>query len=301
VVVLLEPDRNPEALRRPLGPSVPLLIARGPTTGVDMKALTYSFYERMDEFGASFDVHREDLVVDVGCSTGSFAAWLKPEQTYIGFDLSFESLRFARRASGQFFVQADAERLPIKSGSVPFFVSREVLEHLDDPVAAIRELCRIARRGLLVIPTLDFPLAYDPLNWILVRLNRHVRFGIYGYGHKQLHDIAGWRRMVEEGGFEVRRERPIGTGLVLNAFDVVWHSIYSWRKFDNLPRRSAPMRLASLVFPFWRATHQLDRKLLPNGGLSQAFEVLSPTAAAAVARADEHQRKLQEPLGAATS
>jgi hypothetical protein len=61
------------------------------------------------------------------------------------------------------------------------------------------------------------------------------------------------------------------------------------------------MRLASLVFPFWRATHQLDRKLLPNGGLSQAFEVLSPTAAAAVARADEHQRKLQEPLGAATS
>jgi SAM-dependent methyltransferase len=284
VVILLEPGRNPAAMRRPIGPPSPLPLARRPANAVDLKALVYGFYERMDEFGKSFDLHREALVVDVGCSTGSLAVWLRPEQTYIGFDLSFESLRFARRNSGQFFVQADAERLPIKSGSIPFVVSREVLEHLKNPLAAAGELGRIAHRGVVVVPTLDFPFLYDPINWVLLRYNRRLRFGVYGYGHERLHDVAGWRRLIEEGGLEVRRECTIGTGLALNASDVVWHALYSWRNFDDLPRRRAPLRLARLLFPVWRATHRLDRRLFSGGGLSRAFEVVpraTPKTAAA--------------------
>src|SRR6266496_5711936 len=225
VIVLLTPNRNPDGLRRPLGEPAPFPIERRSVRFVDFKALTYSFYIRMQDFGAAFGVDKEPVVVDIGCSTGSLAAWLRPEQTYIGFDLSYEALRFARRASGQFFVQADAEKLPVKTGSVSFFASREVLEHLTNPPAAVTELCRIGRRGVIVVPTLDFPFLYDPINWVLVRRGRRAKFGIYGYGHQQLHDIAGWRRLLEGGGLTVRSERPIGTGLFLNAFDVVWHSL----------------------------------------------------------------------------
>src|SRR5450432_1594361 len=121
VIVLLTPERNPRGLRRPVQAAVPLRLERRPARFVDLKALIYSFYGRMHEFGSEFRLDDESLVVDVGCSTGSLAALLRPDQTYVGFDLFFKSLRFARRASGQFFVQADAERLPIKSHSVPFF------------------------------------------------------------------------------------------------------------------------------------------------------------------------------------
>lgn len=238
-----------------------------------MKALIYSYYARMHEFGDAFDVHAESVVVDIGCSTGSLAAWLSPAQTYIGFDLSFQSVRFARRATGQFFVQADAERLPIKTGSVPFFTSREVIEHVDDPLAAVRELCRIGQRGVIVVPTLDFPFFYDPLNWVLVRRGRRAKFGIYGYGHNQLRDIAGWRELVRAGGLEVQDEHPIGTGLFLNAFDVVWHSLFSWREFDNLPRRGVPIDLARKAFPLEKLLHRLDGPLLPRGAVSHGFAV----------------------------
>ena len=242
VVVLLPPERNPKGLRQPLREATPLRLDRLPARFVDFKALVYSFYARMHEFGSVFHVEEEPLVIDVGCSTGSLAAVLRPSQIYIGFDLFFESLRFARRASGQFFVQADAECLPIKSQSVPFFTSREVLEHLDHPTAGVKELCRIGRRGVIVVPTLDFPFLYDPLNWFLTRRGRRAKFGIYGYGHQNLYDVAGWRQLVQDGGFEVERERAIGTGLWLNAFDVVWHSLYSWREFDSLPGGGHPSR-----------------------------------------------------------
>lgn len=273
VVVLLVPERNPGGRRAAVGAATPVPIERRASEFVDAKALVYSYYSRMHEFGKLFGLDAEPVVVDVGCSTGSLAVWLRPEQTYIGFDLSFASLRFARRASGQFFVQADAERLPVKTGSVPYFTSREVLEHVDDPLAAVRELRRVAKRGVIVVPTLDFPFLYDPLNWVLIRRGKRAKFGAYGYGHHELRDIAGWRDLIGAGGFEVLSEHAVGTGLFLNAFDVFWHSLFSWREFDNLPRRGVPVQIARSVFPFERLLHKLDGPLFTGRTLSHGFAV----------------------------
>jgi SAM-dependent methyltransferase len=273
VPVLLVPERNPEGLRRPLEAEAPLPLERRPPAFTDLKLLAHGFLMRLDEFGRGFAVDREPVVVDVGCSTGSLAAWLGPDQTYLGLDLSFPSLRFARRGTGQFFVQADAARLPLRTGAVPFLAAREVLEHLEDPLSALRELARVGRRGVVVVPTREFPFPYDPLNWVLVRRGRQARFGGFGYGHRHLPDIAGWRALLERAGLRVRRERPIGTGLLLNASDVLWHSLYSWRDFDHLPRRSLPVPLARALLRLGRLFHRLDAALLPGRTASQAFEV----------------------------
>lgn len=272
---LLPPERTSGGRRGPLGPASPFPLQPLPPQSVDLKALVYSYYARLHEFGTAFRIEREPVVVDIGCSTGSLACLLRPDQAYFGFDLSFESLRFARRASGRLFVQADAERLPIKSDAVAFFASREVLEHLADPSAGASELRRIARRGVIVVPTLDFPMPYDPLNWLLIRAGRRARFGIYGYGHQQLHDIAGWRALIEGSGLTIENDCPIGTGLALNAFDVVWHALYSWRDFDDLPRRGAPLALARASFAVRRMLHLIDHPLLPNRAASHAFAVTS--------------------------
>lgn len=273
VLVLLPPAGNPQGVRRPLGPAAPFPILAQPARAVDLKALVYSFYARMHEFGTKFNIDKEGLIVDVGCSTGSLAAWLRPDQHYIGFDLSLDSLRFARQASGQYFVQADVRQLPIRSGSVPFFVSREVLEHLDRPEEAVRELRRVGRRGVIVVPTLDFPFLYDPVNWLLTRQGRRARFGIFGYGHSKLHAISGWRRELAAGGFSIEREIGIGSGLLLNASDILWHSLYSWREFDQLPRRGVPITLLRTMSAWIRALHGLDRNLLGKKTASQGFEV----------------------------
>jgi uncharacterized protein YbaR (Trm112 family) len=129
VVVLLPPHENPGALRRKLGPACEFELRRGKLGALDLKAANYSYYARLYELEQLSGLHRHPVVVDVGCSTGSLAATLLPEQLYIGFDMSIRSLAFARRATGQFFVQADAQALPLRSQAVSFFVS----QHQFDP------------------------------------------------------------------------------------------------------------------------------------------------------------------------
>jgi SAM-dependent methyltransferase len=272
VPVLLPPARNPEGLTRPLGPAAPWPVPHRQGAFVDRKLLAYSYAVRLDEFGAAFAVHDERLVVDVGCSTGSLAAWLRPQQAYLGIDLSWESLRFARRGSGRLYVQADAARLPLRTGAVPFFAARDLLEHLDDAAAGVRELHRIGGRGVVVVPTLGFPFLYDPLNWLLVRWGRRAPFGVYGYGHRRVHDPAGWRALLQEAALEIQREEPIGTGVALNASDLVWHAAYSWREFDRLPRRGLPWGLAPGLFRLGRALHRLQRPF-SRAASSRAFQV----------------------------
>ena len=270
--MLLPPERIETGFRRPLGPRVTPTLLTGSKRTLDMKAMVYSYYVRMSELRDQFGVAGQPLVVDVGASTGSFCAALTDEQSYFGLDISLRSLAFARRATGQLFAQADAQRLPIKQGSVPFFVSREVLEHLDDPFAGARELRRIGQRGVVETPNLDFPFLYDPLNYVLIRRGKRAKFGIYGYDHHELFDVAGWRALLQRAGFQVGREAPIGTGLALNGSDVFWHALLSWREFDSLPRNGIPARLAQPFFKLYAAAHRLDKPLYPHA-CSQAYEV----------------------------
>jgi hypothetical protein len=131
----------------------------------------------------------------------------------------------------------------------------------------------VARRSVVCVPTLDFPFLYDPLNWLLNRRGRRAKFGAYGYGHRELHDIAGWRRLLEGAGLYVRSECPIGTGLVLNGMDVLWHSLYSWRDFDDLPRRGVPLSLLRPVATLSSLAHRFDTRLMPRAAISHAFQV----------------------------
>lgn len=272
VFVLLPSDRVEGGLRRPLGPETRCSVAVGPRRTLDVKAAVYSYFVRMHELCAEFDVQREPLVVDVGCSTGSFSCALAPDQVYFGLDISLRSLTFARRSTGHFFAQADAERLPLKTRGVPFFISREVLEHLNDPAAGARELRRSCARGIVETPNLDFPFLYDPLNYLLTRVGKRARFGIYGYDHNELLDARGWRTLLESAEFRTGREAPIGTGLALNGSDLVWHTLLSWRKFDGLPRREIDQGSARRLFKAYRALHRVDGPLYRQA-CSRAYEV----------------------------
>jgi uncharacterized protein YbaR (Trm112 family) len=274
VIVLLPPDRNPGAQRRALAAAAPFRLQQLSASRLDMKAIVYAYYAAMSELCQHYDIGSAPMVVDLGCSTGSFSAVLRPEQVYVGFDLSFESLAFARQATGRFYVQADAQCLPIKTQSVPFFVSREVLEHLADPRAGARELARVGRAGVVQTPTLDFPFLYDPLNYVLIRGGARAKFGIYGYDHHELFDVAGWRELLVSAGLRVERESPIGTGVALNASCIAFHSVFSWREFDALPRRGVATSLARRLFPLYEALHRVDRALYPFG-FSRAYGVVS--------------------------
>ena len=91
-----------------------------------------------------------EVVLDVGCGTGWFAAGLQravPDVDVFGLDLSSGMLGRAREAGADNLIQGDATKLPLADDSIDVVVGRGVLHHLPDPAAALTEWRRVLKSG----------------------------------------------------------------------------------------------------------------------------------------------------------
>jgi SAM-dependent methyltransferase len=98
----------------------------------------------------AWDIKPEDLVLDVGSGGWPFKranhlADKFPEDTTHRFESFVKDDRP--------FFEADLEALPFKDKTYDFVFCSHVLEHLDNPGQAIRELNRVAKRGYVEVPT----------------------------------------------------------------------------------------------------------------------------------------------------
>ena len=93
-------------------------------------------------------------ILDAGCGEGinlltlvGIGGW---ELT--GIDLDTDSLQIARDALPETVSldHGDLEALPYPDRSFDLVIGTEVLEHVDDPSAALREMVRVSRRSLIL-------------------------------------------------------------------------------------------------------------------------------------------------------
>jgi ubiquinone/menaquinone biosynthesis C-methylase UbiE len=101
--------------------------------------------------------------LDAGCGDGRYLAALArlPERPHqvVGTDIAERILATARRATEAAgidaeLVRANLEALPFEDASFDLVLCTQVLEHVLDPAAALRELARVLRpRGTLVLST----------------------------------------------------------------------------------------------------------------------------------------------------
>lgn len=96
-------------------------------------------------------------LLDVGCGEGvlteRWARRLGPERRVVGIDLDDPGLRVewaARARPGLEFRAGSATALDFATGEFDTVAAIEVLEHVDDPEAALGEIARVARRHLLL-------------------------------------------------------------------------------------------------------------------------------------------------------
>jgi 2-polyprenyl-6-hydroxyphenyl methylase/3-demethylubiquinone-9 3-methyltransferase len=113
----------------------------------------------MEHWGAAPDRAR---VVDLGCGGGLFSLALAERGAeVVGVDVSRPSLasasrEAARRGRSARFVCADMARAPLEEGWADLVLLSDVLEHVDDPKAAVREAGRLLRPGgTLFVNTFD--------------------------------------------------------------------------------------------------------------------------------------------------
>jgi SAM-dependent methyltransferase len=97
-------------------------------------------------------------LLDIGCGTG----WLAEHFAhYTGIDGSAEAVELAR-GLGRNVIDGDLqERLPFADESFDAIVMKDVLEHVGDPVALVREARRVMRGGGLL-----FASSPDAQRWV---------------------------------------------------------------------------------------------------------------------------------------
>ena len=99
------------------------------------------------------------LILDIGCGTGATASALEQVGQVIGVDFSPLALEACRRRGLDKLIHAKAAALPISSGLIDLIVATDVLEHLEDDLAALAEFHRMLRPGgvaVITVPAYQF-------------------------------------------------------------------------------------------------------------------------------------------------
>jgi len=93
-------------------------------------------------------------LLDVGCGTGANLEMLSQFGTAEGVDVSDDALEFCRK-KGLTVSKGLAEKLPYPDESFDITTALDVVEHLDDDIAGLREMHRVTKEGghaLIFVP-----------------------------------------------------------------------------------------------------------------------------------------------------
>jgi ubiquinone/menaquinone biosynthesis C-methylase UbiE len=139
-------------------------------------------------------------ILDVGCGDGSLARDLS-ERTGAAVTMADLSWRRVERARGRHpagaAAQASIYALPWPERSFELVVCTDLLEHLDDPAAAMAELLRVSARHVLV--SVPYKIAIEKT------LCPHCGKDYFLYGHQHSFGREGILGLVAPSGGRVLR------------------------------------------------------------------------------------------------
>jgi len=130
-------------------------------------------------------------ILDAGCGSGRNMLELARLGTATGIELSDESVALARKRDVGEVVAGSVLEMPFPDDSFDFAVSLDVIEHLEDDLAALRELRRVLAPGgtlLLTVPAYQWLWSHHD------EINEHHR----RYTRRSLQRVAeqaGWKQV----------------------------------------------------------------------------------------------------------
>lgn len=164
-------------------------------------------------------------ILENGCGVGMYIQHLDPlGGTVYGLEYDFERANTAT-ANSKRIVNAAGEFLPLPSETFDLVVSHEVIEHVQDDIAAMHEMIRVLRPGgriVLFCPNRGYPFETHGIYWR----------GKYHFGNKLFVNYLprAWRnklaphvRVYSRGDlnklFDGLRVKFIERGIIFGAYD----------------------------------------------------------------------------------
>ena len=107
-------------------------------------------------------------ILDAGCGLGLYVRRFRDTSSHVfGIDIEMGRVLEASETLPD-LVQAVAERLPFQTGSMDMVFSHEVIEHVEDDLAAVREAYRVLRPGghlVVFAPNRLYPFETHGVFW----------------------------------------------------------------------------------------------------------------------------------------
>ena len=198
------------------------------TPGVDLRAVDWmtrneadmSFRMRARTVFEWLPLRDDSFILDLACGRGYYLNMLRHLSAcrLAGIDIAPAVLQQARRNVGHLpdllLGRADASALPWAADTFDAVILSELLEHVEDDLAALQECRRVLKPGGMVaitVPHANYPFAWDPLNKSLETLfGRPIRrgplAGIWA-NHLRLYTPTQLRECVLQAGFLIEAER----------------------------------------------------------------------------------------------
>jgi len=136
------------------------------------------------------DLPQQARILDAGCGSGRNMVELASRGTVTGIELSQTSVALARERERGEVVAGSILQMPFAEDSFDLAMSLDVIEHLEDDLAALRELRRVVAPGGALLVTVP---AYQWLWSGHDEINHHHR----RYTRRSLQHVAkraGWRQ-----------------------------------------------------------------------------------------------------------
>lgn len=231
---------------------------------------------RLDEIFASFAPYRRTgRLLDVGCGAGSLLeAARRAGWEAVGTEVSRPAVEHARREGFEVFC-GDLAEAGFPEGHFDVVTASEILEHLPDPRAMVREIARVVRPGGLFWGTTPHGRGLSARllgpRWSVVSPPEHL----------QLFSLGGVERMLREAGFRSPRVTSAGHNPV-----EVFRALTRGRRADgaaeptNGTGAQAAAATASEGDARVRSAYRLNAALMSNGATRAAKSALNAALAA---------------------
>lgn len=176
---------------------------------------------------AEFD---EPVMLDVGCGTGMNYTVLSKYGEAFSTDMSDAALKYSKDRGIDNLVRSKSEVLGFTTGSFDVVTALDVLEHVDDDLAAMGELWRVTRdNGLLIVTVPAYGFLWSEHDEAL--------------HHKRRYAAHELRNKLVRAGFEVER--------ISYYITMLFFPIFLMRIIQNVVKKSVHPKTSHVILPFW--------------------------------------------------
>jgi len=180
----------------------------------------------------------EKTILDIPCGRGFYLNMLRyvSDCWLVGAELDWPIIKKAQANIGHLNIplhNANLYQLPYAENTFDAVILSEILEHIDDDVAGLREAYRVLKPGAVIaitVPHANYPFWWDPINKTLeTLLNKHIQHGpLAGIwaNHVRLYTMNELRHSVQMAGFIAEDERSF----THDSFPFIHNIVYGFGK-----------------------------------------------------------------------